>query len=117
MKDRKNHDDYVRKTLEKISRERGFTDLPHYDLKHPTSYQVQVLPDENVSRGNFRPHPQYQGAYLAHPATIKAMRSDILVSDENFDETSESIVCHSCRSELDLQFWVNCPYCESHIKV
>lgn len=77
-------------------------------------YDVAIRADKTVSPAMFAPDPLRPGFFKAHPTTIKAMRKDIFVAgDEGLEDLEEWVVCNSCKKELDKQFWIFCPYCES----
>lgn len=76
--------------------------------------KVNINPDSSVSPGNFKPDLLHPGHYKAHPTTIRAMRKDIFVGGQDeFVDLEKSYICESCHTELDLQFWTFCPYCEA----
>lgn len=87
---------------------------PHFAPKEQEKYQVNIRPDNSISPGMFKPDPLNPGHFKAHPTTIAAMRKDIFVggSDE-FVDLEQSYICQSCKKELDVQFWLFCPYCEA----
>lgn len=83
-------------------------------IDDPTEVKVQIRPDKAVSPGKFLNDPIIPGGFKAHPTTIRAMRKDIFVgTTEVFDDLEFLINCASCKTELDLQFWHFCPYCEA----
>lgn len=83
-------------------------------IDDPEAYQIQIRPDKTVSPGKFLNDPILPGGYKAHPTTIRAMRKDIFVgTTEVFEDLAFIINCESCKTEIDVQFWHFCPYCEA----
>lgn len=87
---------------------------PHFGDQAEKTVKVDIRPDESINPGMFKPDPLKPGHFKAHPTTIRAMRKDIFVggSDE-FIDLEQSYICQSCKTELDVQFWLFCPYCEA----
>lgn len=98
---------------EKLMRATNAAGQQHFNDQHE-EIKVNINPDTSVSPGNFKPDLLHPGHYKAHPTTIRAMRKDIFVggSDE-FLDLEKTYICNSCHSQLDLQFWHFCPYCEA----
>lgn len=77
-------------------------------------YEVAIRPDKSVSPAMFAPDPLRPGFFKAHPTTIKAMRKDLFVAgEEGLEDLEDWMTCDSCGKNLDRQFWIFCPYCES----
>lgn len=104
-------DDWNNEMLQKIGRETNVLDFPHYDLKNPETYSIPIEPDKKITVGLFMPIENQPGKFKAHPDTIRALRKDIFVMDEELIYTIQKINCHKCNAELDKQFWVHCPFC------
>lgn len=87
-------------------------DQPLLNKEHQ-EFEVPIRPDKSVSPAKFLPDPFIPGGYKAHPTTIRAMRKDLFVAGlEGFEDVEQLYTCQSCHNELDLQFWVFCPFCE-----
>lgn len=86
---------------------------PAFDMQNAQNFSVDLKPDKSVSRGNFKPNPDHERGYLAHPSTIAALKKDIFVTDVDLQDYSLEIDCPSCKTKLDLQFWKFCPFCDS----
>ncbi len=119
--DEKKNDPRKMKTqdfYEKLMRVEGVTGARHFQASPEAEIQVNIRPDKSISLGKFLPDPVAPGHYKAHPQTIRAMRKDIFVGGaEVFEDLEVSYQCWSCHSELDLQFWIHCPFCEAEIKL
>lgn len=90
----------------------------HFQENADSEYDVQIMADKNVSPGKFVPNVTLPGTYRAHPVTIRAMRKDIFVAgNDEFLDLEALHLCHKCSKELDLQFWIFCPYCEAQFKL
>lgn len=86
---------------------------PVFNMNYPEEFKVNIRPDKSVSPGMFKPDPFIQGAYKAHPITIKALKKDIFMGGDEFCDLEDLYKCLSCSKEIDLQFWHFCPYCEA----
>lgn len=82
-----------------------------YNIDSPQEYKIKIRPNKKVSPAKFLPDPLIPGGYIAHPDTIRAMRKDILIAGEDLDENELIYECQGCHNQLDLQFWLFCPYC------
>ncbi len=80
---------------------------------NPVNAQVHLRANTEISRGMFKPDPLVPGGYVAHPITIRAVRKEIFMAGEGFEDLEQWIVCESCKTRLDKQFWHFCPYCEA----
>lgn len=105
-------DDFNNKILEEIKNEKSITGKRQYQTDSPQTSKVSIRPDKRVPRSKFWPDPDRPGGYLAHPATIKGMKKDIFVTDGDLLELEKKVPCKDCGEELDLNFWVGCPFCE-----
>ncbi len=85
-----------------------------YQTDMHEKYEINIKPDDKIARGKFIPtlNPK---EFKAHPVTIRAMRKEILMGGEDFVDLECIVRCESCKTELDLQFWHFCPYCEASI--
>ena len=79
----------------------------------PQIKKIELRPDPTIKRGLFKRHLLVDTLWLAHPSTIKAVRKDIFMGGEEFEELEILIQCQSCKEILDIQFWNFCPFCES----
>lgn len=76
-------------------------------------FEIPIRPDTSVTPAKFLPDPLIPGGFKAHPITIRAMRKDLFIAGEEGVEDIELLyVCESCQKQLDLQFWLFCPFCE-----
>jgi hypothetical protein len=86
---------------------------PYFELGAQEDIQIHVRPDTTVALGMFKPHPFMQGMWIAHPTTIRAMRKDLFLVSDGFEEFENLYTCRGCCTEIDLQYWLFCPYCET----
>jgi hypothetical protein len=105
----------VFETLKAIENHIGepFLDLA---LDKQQVFSVNIRPDPKVAIGLFVPDNLIPGGHKAHPDTIRAMRKDLFVSDPDLLDRSHPYTCDGCKHELDLQFWLHCPYCGKEFK-
>jgi len=101
---------------EKLKSDQNAFNTPLYQTDYHEKYEINVKPDTTVARGKFLPTLN-PNEYKAHPVTIKAMRKELFMGEEDFVDLERIIRCDSCKTELDLQFWHFCPYCESSFKL
>ncbi|MBT7609855.1 MAG: hypothetical protein HN576_08865 [Bacteriovoracaceae bacterium] len=88
--------------------------LPLFQTRPAQEVRVEILPDKSVVAAKFLPHDQKQGCFKAHPITIAAMRKDLFVGGmEEFSDLEKIVICSGCQKEIDQQFWIFCPYCET----
>tara|TARA_B100000925_G_C22007352_1_gene474316 strand:+ start:2760 stop:3098 length:339 start_codon:yes stop_codon:yes gene_type:complete len=76
---------------------------------------VRLLVDQNVSPGMFRPHKSSSNIFFANSLTIRAVKKDLFLAGEGFEDLKRVVSCTSCNQELDEQFWSFCPYCEGKL--
>jgi len=119
------HDDEVRKYLKqkfdphsqfkKLNSYTNAFDTPLFEKDYHETYKVQILPDSTVARGKFLPTLELN-VYKAHPVTIRAMRPELFMGADDFVDLECLHICASCKTEIDLQFWKFCPFCEASFK-
>lgn len=113
LNDNKLKEEVIRKSLEKLNSLENQINNPLYNLKQEQKFSVHIAIDNKVAHGKFLPDPNREGAWLASSQTYRAMKKDIFAMDEALLELTDHYQCHSCRTDLDLQFWHFCPYCGS----
>lgn len=86
-----------------------------YNTDYHETYKVNIKPDVSIGHGKFIP-TLIPNEYKAHPVTIRAMRKEIFMGETDFVDLECLYVCHSCKTEIDKQFWHFCPFCESSFK-
>ena len=98
---------------EKLMKAKNAAHKPNFSKTPSEVYKVKIRPDAKIKRALFRPDPLTPGGYLAHPVTIKALKTDVFVGGDSFEDLECLHTCQSCKNTLDLQFWHFCPYCEA----
>jgi len=101
---------------EKLMDTKNAAEKPLLSRSPSETHKVQLRPDSTIRKAHFKPDPFISGGYLAHPVTIRAVRLDIFVGGEGFDDLECLYICQSCHEQMDLQFWKFCPYCEAPFK-
>jgi lipopolysaccharide biosynthesis regulator YciM len=113
MNDNRLKEEAIKKSLEQLGSIKNQINNPMYDLKKEQTFSVKIDVDESVEHGLFKPNPQIEGAWLTSSQTFRAMKKDIFAMDEKLLELSVPYNCHSCKTDVDQQFWHFCPYCGS----
>jgi hypothetical protein len=122
-----NKDDEIRKYLqnkfdpqsqfEKLKSYKNAINQPQFNTQLPKDfeehYNVKINPDRSVRQGLFIPNPLIPNEYRAHPITIRAMRKEIFMGGDDFVDLECLYTCTSCKTEIDIQFWYFCPFCEA----
>lgn len=86
----------------------------HFNKQVSEEIKVNIRPDTAITPGKFKPDPLMPGHFKAHPTTIRAMRKDLFVGGEDDHiDLEKTYNCQSCHKELDIQFWLFCPFCEA----
>ena len=78
----------------------------------PEISKVKLVHDKTVTPGNFKQSQIDPQTYYAHPLTIRAVKKDIFMAGDGFEDLEEIITCEGCKRKLDKQFWHFCPHCE-----
>lgn len=113
MNESRLREEAIKKSLKQIKSIENQINNPLYNLEKEEKFSVQINIDNKVAHGMFKPDPKKQGSWLASEQTFRAMKKDIFAMDEAMLDLADHYQCHSCKSDLDLQFWHFCPYCGS----
>ena len=116
MKDYKNPDSLI----EEIKKIQNHIEQPHFDLEAREDIKVNIRVDEKISPAMFKPDPLIPGGYVANSLTIRAMRPDIFVLGDSFEDSFEDLKSEiqcACGKVFDVQFWKLCPYCAKEISL
>lgn len=115
MMDRKTADALMR-DLEKIKQFKNAVDTPLYNPDQQEDFDINIEVDNSIKHGLFKPHPTKIRTWLASEQTFRAMKKNIFALDEEMLDLANNILCESCKSTIDKQFWHFCPYCGSSYK-
>ncbi|MFW5887442.1 MAG: hypothetical protein ACOCUH_01455 [Bacteriovoracia bacterium] len=99
------------KIEENLRRDNWGGKIPAINIDSSQETTINIRPSKDVNIGMFKKDPLVPGGYIAHPNTIKAMRKDLWMAEEDLDRFEYIYMCESCKHQLDLQFWEFCPYC------
>ena len=99
--------------FDKLKSYKGATNQAQFALDRQEQYKINIKPDSTIARGAFVPNPLIPNEYSAHPVTIRAMRKEIFMGGDEFIDLECLHICASCKTQIDLQFWLFCPYCEA----
>lgn len=100
--------------LSQLKKATNLANQPHFDLSKWETSQVQILVDNLVSPGKFKQDTENINRYYAHATTIRALKKNIFVAgNEPFEDLEIMHTCENCSTQLDLQFWHFCPFCEA----
>ena len=83
--------------------------------KEEETNSVRLLIDEKVKPSLFLPHPNMSNVYYANSLTIRAVKKNLFLGGEGFEDLEDFTKCLSCNSKIDRQFWHFCPYCEGKL--
>jgi len=89
---------------------------PLLDLERREDVKVKIRVDEKVAPAMFKSDPFIPNGFIANSLTIKAMRSDIFILGETFEDLTVDYHC-ACGKNLDIQFWKFCPFCSREFKL
>lgn len=99
--------------VKKLSTYTNAVNTQLFDMDMHETHQVNIVPDKSIKPAAFIPDPLNPKKFRAHPVTIRAMRKELFMGGEDFVDLECLITCASCKTELDIQFWHFCPYCEA----
>ena len=85
--------------------------MPLLQMDRPQDFKVNIHPDKEISPGMFKPSKIADAQYYAHPLTIEALKKNIFMAGQDFEDLEIPFQCQGCKSDLDVQFWHFCPYC------
>jgi hypothetical protein len=89
---------------------------PLFDHEKPENIKIKLRVDETISPGRFKADPIIPGGHVANSLTIRAMRTDLFVFGDEFEDLEAIYTC-GCGQEIDVQFWKFCPFCASDFKL
>ncbi len=109
-----NHNE-AEKVVELIKKIENMAGRPAFDIHTHEDVKVNIRVNESVKPAMFKPDPLVPGGYIANSLTIRAMKPDLFVMGDSFEDLFRNYAC-ACGEEIDLQFWKLCPYCGRDIK-
>lgn len=109
-------EEQVKRTLNKIKSIENVVDKPMFNLQEEEKIEIEVKVDNKVPHGTFIPSKAIAGYWRASEQTFRAMKKDIFSLGGSIDEIAEPYQCESCKTNLDKQFWIFCPYCGESFK-
>ena len=77
--------------------------------------EVKLVADEKISAGLFKQSQVSPNIYYANSRTIAAVKKDIFLLGEGFEDLEDLRPCVNCGRKLDGQFWNFCPHCEGRL--
>ena len=107
----------IKKTLNKVSHMKNAVQRPLFEQKTPEQNSLQIKIDNKLAHGVFVPSKAIAGIWYASEQTFRAMKKDLFMFGDTFDEIKEPYTCGSCKTDLDMQFWHFCPYCSERFLV
>lgn len=106
----------IMKNIERIKAFENAVDAPLYNTEKQIDINVNIAVDNKIAHGMFKPHPSKPNTWLASEQTFRAMKKNIFALDEEMLDLADNIICESCKTTIDKQFWFFCPYCGSSYK-
>jgi hypothetical protein len=85
--------------------------MPMFDTENAQDFKVNIHPDKKITPGMFKPSKIVPDQYYAHPLTILALKKNLFMPGEEFEDLEIPYQCAACKTELDVQFWHFCPCC------
>ncbi len=104
-------EELIQNTLDKVKHMKSAANRQLFDLEKPEEVKIEIKVDNKVAHGLFVPSKAITGIWYASEQTYRAMKKDLFAFGETLDEIKEPYNCHSCKTDLDKQFWHFCPYC------
>ena len=96
---------------------KGLTNAANKPLLSNSADEVQIrlLIDESVTPGKFRRSHVDPNIYYATSVTISAVKKDLFLLGDGFEDIQDLSECTICHASIDKQFWRFCPLCEGKI--
>ena len=104
----------LNKIYQKIKSLQNAVDKPLSSMT-PEDTKVRLIPDESVAPSLFKPSQLEPNVYYATQLTIKAVKKEIFMVGEGFEDLENNLVCKDCARTIDSQFWKFCPFCEGSL--
>ncbi len=112
----KNHDQSEAEKISQLVKQiENMVGDPAFDIQRHEDVKVNVRVSESVAPAMFKPDPLIPGGYIANSLTVRAMKPDIFVMGDSFEDLFKEYGC-ACGKVFDIQFWKLCPYCGRDIK-
>ena len=103
----------ILKNIDRIKAYENSVDAPLYNTDAREDIDVNIEVDNKIAHGMFKAHPTKLNTWLASEQTFRAMKKSIFALDEQMLDLADNIICESCKTTIDRQFWSFCPYCGS----
>lgn len=78
--------------------------------------QIRLISDESISPSKFKQSQIDQSIYYANSITISAVKKDLFLIGEGFEDLEDIRECSDCARKIDAQFWKFCPFCEGSLR-
>ena len=104
----------LNKTYQKIKSLQNAANRPLTSMT-PDESVVRLIPDESVAPSLFKPSQIEPNVYYANQLTIKAVKKEIFMVGEGFEDLEIKLACKDCARTIDGQFWKFCPFCEGSL--
>ena len=107
--------DEMEKAKKHLESLKNAANLPLLSTTDQTTEHVRILIDESVSSAMFKPHPVWKNTYYANSLTYKAVKRELFLGGDGFEDLEKLVPCTVCNLKIDAQFWRFCPYCEGKL--
>lgn len=101
----------IQESLKKIESYKNSADNSLYDLNNIQTVKIDIKIDNSLNHGEFINDKENSHIWYATSQTFRAMKKDLFSLDEEDLDLQQTIICTSCNTKLDKQFWIFCPYC------
>ena len=108
--------DELNQIYKKISQLTNAANQPLVAPNPVNESKVKLIPDSQVSPGKFKQSRVNPNIYYAQELTIAALKKDLFLIGEGFEDLENIRKCEDCQRSLDTQFWKFCPYCEGQFQ-
>ena len=106
--------DLLNNIFEKIKSLRNSANLPLTDNK-PIEKNIRLIRDDSVAPSKFKQSRIDPYIYYASQLTISAVKKDLFMVGNDFEDLEDIKECVDCKREIDTQFWKLCPFCEGKL--
>ena len=106
--------DLINDIFKRITSLRNSANMP-LTSSNPVEKKIRLVRDESVAPSKFKQSKVDPCIYYASQLTISAVKKDLFMVGNDFEDLEEIKECVDCKREIDAQFWKFCPFCEGKL--